>query len=155
MNYDEILPRLLVGSCPQSADDVAFLKQQEAVTALLCLQTDSDWAWLGLEGDKLESWCRSIGLVFRRAPVRDLDSQQLRERLTDCVEALEQLLAAGHKVYLHCTAGVGRAPSVAIAWLIGCQGWSMQQACDWVTHRRRCSPDLDAVRWAFQHRPAP
>ncbi len=153
MNYHEILPRLLVGSCPESAEDLEWLKQQEGVTAALSLQTDADLLWLGLNPRSVEEWHKRCGLIFRRAPVRDMDTQDLRSRLAECVQALDELLSAGHKVYLHCTAGVGRSPTVAIAWLIQRQGWSAEQAHQWVTRRRPCSPDMEAVGWALRNAP--
>ncbi len=150
MNYHEILPRLLVGSCPEGPADLEWLKQQEGVTAVLNLQTDADLAWLGLNPGSVEEWHHRCGLVLRREPVQDMDTQDLRRRLAECVQALDELLAAGHKVYLHCTAGVGRSPTVAIAWLIQRQGWSSEQAHQWVTRRRPCSPDMEAVGWALR-----
>lgn len=152
MNYHLILPQLLVGSCPQDAGDIELLKQ-EGVTAILSLQTDSDWDWLRLEGSRLRAWCEAAGILFRRAPVRDLDPEDLRAKLRDCARALDELLAAGHRVYLHCTAGAGRSPSVAIAWMVWRLGWSLQQAYAWVLERRACSPDLQAIEAALQDHP--
>lgn len=153
MNFDEILPRLLVGSCPESFEDLELLKRSEGVSAILSLQTDGDLRWLGLELGVLEDSCARLGLLFRRVPVTDMDSQDLRLRLADCVRALDELLAAGHKVYLHCTAGAGRSPGVAIAWLVWRAGWNLRQAHAWVTQRRPSSPDLEAIRDAISERP--
>jgi len=52
-----------------------------------------------------------------RVPVRDFDLVDLREKLLECVHLLERLLAASHLVYLHCTIGAARSPTVAIAYL--------------------------------------
>lgn len=153
MNYDEILPRLLVGSYPKGPEDLELLQGEEGVTAILSLQTDDDLRWLGLEVRPLEEACLRLGIVYRRAPVADMDSQELRARLADCARALDELLAAGHKVYLHCTAGAGRSPSVAIAWLVWRAGWELAKAHSWVVERRPSSPDLDAIRAAISARP--
>lgn len=146
MNYHQILPQLLVGSCPESPREIELLKREEVVSAILSLQTDSDLRWLGLETRPLEEACARLGVLYRRAPVADMDSEELRARLTDCVRALDELLAAGHKVYLHCTAGAGRSPSVAIAWLVLRAGWDLSRAHAWVVQHRPSSPDLNAIR---------
>jgi hypothetical protein len=54
-----------------------------------------------------------------------------------------------HSVYVHCTAGLGRAPAVCIAWLY----WygphlSLDVAYNHVTSIRPCGPKRDAVRGA-------
>lgn len=55
------------------------------------------------------------------------------------------MLAAGHSEYLHCTAGGGRSPTVAIAYLYRCRSWKLDEAWAHVTDRRRCSPNLEAI----------
>jgi hypothetical protein len=61
-------------------------------------------------------------------------------------------------VYVHCTAGLGRAPAVCIAWLY----WygphlSLDSAYQHLTSIRPCGPNRDAVRGAtydiLDHRP--
>jgi protein-tyrosine phosphatase len=55
--------------------------------------------------------------ALRRVPVRDFDAAELRSKLPECVRNLDGLLSAGHLVYLHCTAGINRSPTVAMAFL--------------------------------------
>jgi hypothetical protein len=43
MNLNHILPRLFIGSCPTHADDINHLKVDYGITAILNLQTDSDF----------------------------------------------------------------------------------------------------------------
>ena len=60
----------------------------------------------------------------RRVPARDFDEDDLRQNLPQCVAALDQLLTAGNTVYVHCTAGMGRAPSTVIAYLVWREHWT-------------------------------
>lgn len=154
MSYDEIVAGLVVGSCPKSSADVRELKQATGVTAALSLQTDADLQWLGLQWAQMAGWYAEAGIRAFRAPVRDMDTQDLREKLPDCARLLDNLLSAGHTVYLHCTAGAGRSPSLAIAWLVWRQGKSLEEAYAWVMQRRACSPDLEAIRAALREYPA-
>lgn len=48
-------------------------------------------------------------------------------------------------VYLHCTAGTGRSPTVAIAYLYRRRGWDLDEASAYVTQRRQCSPNMEAI----------
>lgn len=153
MNYSEILPELLVGACPASAEEVQQLKQLSGVTAALSLQTDADLHWLGLDWPELQGWYSAVGIQARRVPVRDGDTQDLRARLPACARALDALLAQGHKVYLHCTAGVGRSPTVAIAWLVWRGRMQLEEARAWVTQRRSCSPDMNALDAVLEENP--
>jgi protein-tyrosine phosphatase len=148
MDYARILPELWVGSHPRGADDVERLKQ-EAVTAVLSLQTDEDLRYLDVDWGALSMAYTALGIQVRRVPVRDFDAADLRARLGTSVRALHQLLEAPRAVYLHCTAGTGRAPAVAIAYLQWVRGWGLDEAVGYVTHRRPCAPNIDAVRAAM------
>jgi protein-tyrosine phosphatase len=77
--------------------------------------------------------------------VRDFDAAELRSKLPECVRNLDGLLASGHVAYLHCTAGVNRSPTVAMAYLHRCRGWKLGEASAHVAERLWCSPNLEAV----------
>jgi protein-tyrosine phosphatase len=98
--------------------------------------------------DPLEAHYRDTGIELCRVPVRDFDPIDLREKLPECVRALEHLLSAGHSVYLHCTLGASRSPTVAIAYHHWCLGWDLEEAVSYVKKRWQCSPNLEAVRLA-------
>ena len=49
---------------------------------------------------------------------KDFDPDSLRSQLPKAVSSLEWAISEGKgKVYVHCTAGLGRAPAVSIAYL--------------------------------------
>lgn len=54
------------------------------------------------------------------------------------------------RVYVHCTAGLGRAPAVCIAYIywFSNSGIHLDAAYDQVTQMRPCGPKKDAVRGA-------
>ncbi len=155
VDYDPILPELFVGSYPESGEEIDQLKQETGITAVLSLQTDEDLGSLQLDWPALEAYYKTSGIELRRVPVRDFDPEDLQAKLPECVRALDQLLSAGHSVFLHCTAGAGRSPTVAIAYLHWCRGWDLGQAAAHVKACRPCSPSLDAIRSAAWTEPAP
>lgn len=148
MDYDQVLPRLLVGSYPENTRHIDRLRQEARITAVLSLQTDEDLQRLDVPWTRLEAHYRQSAVELRRVPVRDFDHDDLRRNLPECVEALSQLLAGGHAVYVHCTLGIGRSPSVVVAFLHWVQRWGLDKAVDHVNQCRPCSPNLEAIRLA-------
>lgn len=147
MDYAQVLSRLFVGSHPQTIDDVERLRRESAITAVLNLQTDDDMCSVNLTWEPLEAHYGASGIELRRVPVKE-EPIEIREKLPNCVRQLDQLLAAGHTVYLHCTAGVGRSPTVAVAYLHWCLGWGFDVAVAYVKQLRQCSPHLEAIQLA-------
>ena len=142
---------MIVGSQPRSAVDVAQLVDHQGVSAILNMQQDTDlrhWA-VDLEGLRRAAAVR--GVEYVRAPTVDFDAGSLRSTLPLAVARLLSLVRAGQRVYLHCTAGLGRAPAVCIAALY----WDglgilspdaedlvrLQEAYDHVTSIRACGPN--------------
>jgi len=148
MDYAQVTSRLYVGSQPQSIDDIDTLERVLAVTAILNLQTDEDMAAVKLNWQPLKSHYETCGLKLHRLPMKE-EQLILREKLLACVDWLEHLLAGSHTVYLHCTAGIGLAPTVAIGYLHRCLGWEMDAAVRYMKQLRRCSPHLEALRLAI------
>jgi protein-tyrosine phosphatase len=156
VNYNRIQPWLLVGAFPESAHEVEMLQRHEGVTAVLNLQTDEDIEEVGFFAEPPESLYADSGVKLFRVPVRDFDESHLQQRLPECVAALRRLLDEGHTVYLHCTAGVNRSPTVAIAYLHWCVGWELDSAVKHVEKCRYCSPNVEAIRQAnWQPRSTP
>jgi protein-tyrosine phosphatase len=85
---------------------------------------------------------------FLNMPVTDFDSADLQRRLPECVRALDGMLKAGHSVYVHCTAGVSRSPTVVVAYLHWCLEWPLAKALAHVKKIRDCCPNSEAIRHA-------
>jgi protein-tyrosine phosphatase len=128
MDADQILPQLFVGSCPSDPADIDSLKTDFGITAVLNLQTDEDFTYWGIDQHKLEAAYRRRGIEIRRVPVQDFNPEELRQKLPTCVQALDELLRAGHTVYVHCSCGVNRSPSTIVAYLHWVQGMPFDEA---------------------------
>jgi atypical dual specificity phosphatase len=148
ISYTQILPRLFVGSGPRLVGDIEALRNDLGVTAVLDLQTDDDKRALRVAWEHLEAGYRDAAIKLVRLPILDFDPADLRAKLPAAVAALRALLLAGRTVYLHCSAGTGRSPSVAVAYLHRCLGWTLERAEAYVQARRFCIPNLDAIRLA-------
>lgn len=148
MNLDKVFSQVFVGSHPESVGDIDRLQRDFGVTAVLNLHTQEDIEDLNLPWETLREHYRTSNIELRRVPVRDFDREDLRTNLKGCVDVLRLLLDDGHTVYVHCTAGVGRSPSVVIAYLHWVEKWNLDRAIEQVTTRRGCSPDVVAIQTA-------
>jgi len=105
---------LVVGSAPWSGDDLTFLRIELGVTSVISLQSDEDLGARGLAYSTLWALHAREGLRAARLPIRDYDLRDLQRHLDAAIQLVEAELAAGHRVYLHCSAGLNRSPTAAV-----------------------------------------
>ena len=145
MDCDRVTSNLLIGSYPLDRKEVEALRAA-GITAILSLQTEED---LGERGIRWQAEAAlATNLTFQSVPVTDFDTTDLQLELPNCVLVLDRMLKAGHTVYLHCTAGLNRSPTVAAAYLHWCLAWPLERAVGHVREVRDCSPNLEAIRGA-------
>ncbi|CAO2825787.1 unnamed protein product [Amaranthus hypochondriacus] len=149
MNYTLILDNLIVGSQPQKPDDIDHLKLNENVAYILNLQQDKDIEYWEIDFDSILKRCEQIGICHMRRPAKDFDPDSLRTMLPRAVSALEWAISKEKgRVYVHCTAGLGRAPAVAITHMFWFCGMDLNEAYDKLTSKRPCGPNKRAIRGA-------
>uniref|UniRef100_A0A0D6R4V1 Uncharacterized protein n=1 Tax=Araucaria cunninghamii TaxID=56994 RepID=A0A0D6R4V1_ARACU len=129
INYNFVLPDLIVGSCLQSPEDVDKLREI-GVGTIFCLQKDSDLEYFGVDITAIREHAREYdGLQHIRAEIRDFDSFDLRMKLPSVVAKLAAAIRNGHAItYVHCTAGLGRAPAVTLAYMYWILGYKLSEA---------------------------
>jgi len=146
LDFDEIiLDRLWVGSyvLPEHVKRL----QRMGITSVINMQSDEDIDRYEIETGKLDKAYRGAGIELRWLPIPDFDENALFGKIRDCVEAIESALAApGSKVYLHCTAGINRSPTVAAAFLMKTRGFGADQARSYLLERRDCDPYLAVLQ---------
>ncbi|KAG6600890.1 Phosphoglucan phosphatase LSF2, chloroplastic, partial [Cucurbita argyrosperma subsp. sororia] len=141
MNYTVIADNLIVGSQPQKPEDIDFLKEEEGVAYILNLQQDKDVEYWGIDLQSVIERCKELGIHHMRQPAKDFDPDSLRNGLPKAVSLLEWAISEGKgKAYVHCTAGLGRAPAVAIAYLYWFCGMNLNTAYEALTSKRPCGP---------------
>lgn len=146
INFDRITRSIFVGTYPQSPLDIDRLRDGPRITAVINLQSDADMKALGVNWRKLQKHYGKREITVYRHPIRDFDPVDLANRMRGAVSQVGDLEAVGHLIYIHCTAGVGRAPAVAIGHLAWNLGWDLEEAYDFVRERRACDPYIDAIR---------
>jgi protein-tyrosine phosphatase len=73
----------------------------------------------------------------------------MADRLRAALSDLASLLSAQERVYLHCNAGLNRAPTLAIAYLRAHGGMSLNEALAHVKRRRSCGPFMTILEDYF------
>jgi protein-tyrosine phosphatase len=151
-SVSEILPELLIGEYlrPQ---DVAWLKQMHGVTAVLNLQDDDDLKIKGLDLKSLAASFEREGITMVRMPVPDSSADHLARALDAAVAEVHGMIEAGQRVYLHCNAGINRAPTVAIAFIHLHRTMALDEAVRHVRKRRICAPYTVMLEEFFALRP--
>ncbi|MCC7522400.1 dual specificity protein phosphatase family protein [Candidatus Uhrbacteria bacterium] len=100
---------------------------------------------ISLEGESLD---QPYGVdCFVWLPTQDHTAPSLHNVQVGCA-ALDQMLAQGRKVYIHCKNGHGRAPTFYCAFLILKRGFSFDQAWN-IIKTSRNEAHLDKVQEEF------
>ncbi|CAJ1976644.1 unnamed protein product [Sphenostylis stenocarpa] len=148
MNYNFIRPDLIVGSCPQTPDDVEKLRGI-GVKTIFCLQQDSDLEYFDVDINAIREYAKTHDVQHLRAEIRDFDAFDLRMRLPAVVSKLYKAInSIGGVTYIHCTAGLGRAPAVATAYMFWVLGYKLYEAHTLLQSKRECFPKLDTIKSA-------
>ena len=125
------------------------LAQQHGITGLLSLQSDDDLARRGLSWSMLWQFYLRAGITPVRIPIIDMDKRDLGRHLDTAVSALASAVSSGQRVFVHCTAGLNRSPTVIIAYLVAHRDMTLEDASAWVTTRHECVPYPDVLeQWA-------
>eukprot|EP00186_Timspurckia_oligopyrenoides_P004204 CAMPEP_0182445786 /NCGR_PEP_ID=MMETSP1172-20130603/3786_1 /TAXON_ID=708627 /ORGANISM="Timspurckia oligopyrenoides, Strain CCMP3278" /LENGTH=893 /DNA_ID=CAMNT_0024641611 /DNA_START=112 /DNA_END=2793 /DNA_ORIENTATION=+ len=138
MEFDYIPDSMFCGPYPQCHEHIVKLKQA-GVTAVINLQTDEDFRHRHIQWNVLLQSYKSLGIEIVRWPIMDFDRESLRAGLHGAALKMNELIQNGHQVFVHCSAGMGRAPALIVAYLVFCKNWQLQHAVDHVKYHRRVS----------------
>lgn len=149
INFDQIEADIFIGSAPQSSVDVARLAQKN-ITAVLSLQSDADFQSHRIDWKKLQSAYQYNKIVLQRFQIIDFDESDMGNKLVAPVITLNQLLTQGNRVYVHCNAGVCRAPGTVLGYLCHYRGMTIEQGLEYIRRQRpQANPYVEAVKKAL------
>lgn len=117
LNWGQITDRIVIGTCPMTPGDLRRIHLEAGATGVLSLQHDDCLAYWGIRYGAMHRAGEALGLTMARCPIQDFDVEDLRKHLPAAVTLLSELLGHGLRVYVHCTAGMGRAPTVVLGYL--------------------------------------
>ena len=128
LDWGEVSPTLLVGSCPMRSVDLIRIRRQSDATAILSLQHDDCLSYWGIEYAQMLDVGARNGLRMERCAMRDFNIEDQRRRLPTAVALLTRLQLQGYRTYVHCTAGLGRSPLTVWAYLVMVEGREPSEA---------------------------
>jgi len=101
---------------------------------------------------------KEADLQVTRVPIEDFNGDDLARLVKEAARAVDKMVrdAEGKgrkpKIYIHCTAGMGRAPAVACVYLVWKHRFSLQDAlAHCKRHRAVCAPNWHAMESALRH----
>jgi predicted protein tyrosine phosphatase len=113
LQYCQVTPQLYVGS--QFNARGKRLLERQGINSCVNMRIEKDDAAFGLALEQ-----------YLHLPTIDDDAPTI-EHLDQGVQFIKQVIQDGGKVYIHCGAGVGRAPTMAAAYLIS-EGKTLEEA---------------------------
>ncbi len=123
LNWGQITAYIVIGTCPMTPDDLRRIHSEAGVSGVLSLQHDDCLSYWGIDYAMMYRTGIWLGLIMERCPIRDFDVPDMRRRLPAAILKLANMLAHGHRVYVHCTAGTGRAPLTVLGYLTLVKGY--------------------------------
>lgn len=145
LNWSRITHELILGSCPMCEDDIERIRSATGITAMLSVQHDECLRQFSIDYPAFVRHGKRLGLVMRRCPIRDFDPPDMRRNLPTAVRMLAGLMASGHRVYVHCTAGIGRGALVILGYLVFIEGRAPEEAAELIRRCRACvAPNWEA-----------
>jgi len=117
-------------------EDIVRIREKVGASALLSLQHDECQAYWGIDSDAICHVANELNVVTMRCPIRDFDIPDMRRKLPSAISMLARLLRSGHRIYVHCTAGVGRSPLTVLGYLILIENVHKEEANRLILHGR-------------------
>jgi len=129
----QLRPHLYIGASVQPADIPRL--HVAGITAILSLQQ------LGIDvphaaAERMRRACEPH-IRFHNVAIHDYDPAAIITAMPETLATLDALIGDGRVVYLHCSEGINRAPSVALAYLVRHERMDVDAA---LADVRRCDP---------------
>ena len=133
LRYSRVTPALYVG--PQHRASGKRALAQAGIAYILNMRSEFDDDAQGLTPDTPPGSSPSDApAAYCHLPTPD-DEAPSMAHLAEGIAFIESALDSGGKVYIHCSAGVGRAPTMAAAYLIR-RGYGADDALDLIRSAR-------------------
>lgn len=145
INFNQIEDEILIGSAPQSIQDINHLAKMQ-ITAVLNLQSDADLRAYQIDWQEMQVQYKENRISVHRFPIIDFNEDDLARNLIHPVNMLNTLFNQGHKIYVHCNAGICRAPATVLCYMCHYKRMTIEQGLAHIrSHRPQANPYVKAV----------
>ncbi|CAK66715.1 unnamed protein product (macronuclear) [Paramecium tetraurelia] len=131
----QINENIIIGPYPQNEQDIINLSNY-GIRAVLNLQTRLDVYHRGVDWDEILASYKKHNIYMKNFEIFDMDPQDFEKKITKAVQILKKLINQYEFVYIHCTSGIGRAPSLAVIYLASVLQIPLDQAIAFVKSKR-------------------
>ncbi|TNV80136.1 hypothetical protein FGO68_gene1 [Halteria grandinella] len=137
---------IYIGPYPQTQDDAKAL-YSAGITGVLNVQTEKDHNSRSIDWSKMQTYYRQLQIEPVWSQIDDQNGGELELKLHDAANKLYEMITKKQlKVYVYCTTGMNRAPTVVLAYLSLFYGMDPLIAEQYVkSHRSVSEPNLAAV----------
>ena len=136
---------IFIGPYPQSEEDFKNISEK-GVTEILNLQTDDDLKARQVNYPLQRVQSKKYGININRYPIEDYCHEVMVGRLKGASDILNELLEKGNVVYVHCTAGMYRASSTVILYLVLYESYGVDEAIEFCSkYRPIICPNVRAI----------
>lgn len=111
-----------------TGSDLTRIAREAYVSAVLSLQHNDCLAHWGIDLTSMQGTAAELGVTLSRCSIRDFDVADMHRQLPLAVATLAALQAEGNRTYVHCTAGLGRAPLTVLGYLTLIEGRNPEEA---------------------------
>lgn len=122
--WDSIDADVVIGALPFASDVPAMRRENIGAVVNTCREYRGPSAAYA-----------AAGISQLRIPTTDFTAPSLTDVET-AVEFMQQQIAQGKRVYVHCKAGRARSATVVLCWLIEARNLSMQEAQNLILEKR-------------------
>eukprot|EP01016_Furgasonia_blochmanni_P050448 TRINITY_DN779_c0_g1_i1.p1 TRINITY_DN779_c0_g1~~TRINITY_DN779_c0_g1_i1.p1 ORF type:complete len:264 (-),score=3.25 TRINITY_DN779_c0_g1_i1:61-852(-) len=105
----------------------------------------------GIRWDLLTSYYATNGILAVNYQIRDMDFQDMTKKALQVSEVLHYLLQNKKVVYVHCSAGLYRAPQTVMAYLCFFKKYELEDARRLIKNKRPvCEPNFACIKAALK-----
>eukprot|EP00405_Crypthecodinium_cohnii_P045369 CAMPEP_0206584216 /NCGR_PEP_ID=MMETSP0325_2-20121206/35582_1 /ASSEMBLY_ACC=CAM_ASM_000347 /TAXON_ID=2866 /ORGANISM="Crypthecodinium cohnii, Strain Seligo" /LENGTH=332 /DNA_ID=CAMNT_0054091315 /DNA_START=34 /DNA_END=1032 /DNA_ORIENTATION=- len=160
MSVRVVSDNIILGSCPRRPEHLDLLKSL-GVTVVMNFQAETDAMKNCVEGIGMEENALAIsplydkvGIKYVWMPTEDMSSAARAAMLPQAAYVMAGVLRQGHKIYVHCNAGVGRSVAAVCGYLYYCVGMAPRQVEHVVARSRTVAyfdfPALDVAKARYE-----
>jgi len=135
--YSENGGRLFISGAPSSEQELLGWIKTYKLTCFINLMREQQYSHV-LEAFNFYNLPECAYIQF---PITDGEAPTLAQARTLCL-FVDALLLHQHRILLHCKVGCGRAPTIAAAYLIRKNHWTLNQAIAHLKEKKVCFPDF-------------
>ena len=146
LDFDKLGDKnIFMGTYLENEQDFKTISEK-GIDTILNVQTDRDLKYRQLNINELNNYANKYGIKIERYPIEDFNKEELYNKLKGAADLLNQLIKEGKTVYVHCTAGIGRSPSIVVIYLILYENYPIRDAIEFCKKfRPKISVNYDVI----------